>query len=165
MPRRKDLDEENAQTIIVDSIQKPPTIVSHSQAKKLIKKPLSDAQKASIEKLLEYNKQKREARKAETEKQKQEEEKRLKQDLETKKKEEVIVLPKRVYNKKPKKVVYISETESEESEPEVVVKKKPKEIIVPKTSLGVAKKVDEAQEAIKKIDNILSQTKKYNIFS
>lgn len=174
--------EESGQVLNMpkETVQRKPTTVSYSEAKKLVKKPMSEAQSAHVKKMVEANKLKWEQqRKAKEESQKAQTE-TLKKQIEEEEVEEVIVLPKRVYpprkpktapveivKPKKKKIVYVEESESEEEsevsyENEVEELPKPK----PKPKAKIINKVNETHEAIKKIDEVLqSVNKPFNRYS
>ena len=78
--------------------------VSHTQGKKMLKKPMSEKQKANVDKLVEANRLKWEQKKQ----QKEESIKKLSED-----KIKVVVKPKRVYPVKSKKVSPKEESETE----------------------------------------------------
>jgi len=135
-------------------LDEKPVQVSYTQAKKLVKKEMSDKQKANIDKLVEMNRLKWEERK----KQKEEQHKKQQEDKEEKELEthtKVIVKPKRIYpkrEKKPRKELI------EESESEVDASESEEEYQLRKTK----KKVETKQELVKQIDNFIKQAKKPN---
>lgn len=154
-----------------ETIQRKPITVSYTEAKKLTKKPMSEAQSEHVKKMVEANRIKwEEKRKAKEEMQKKQTE-TLKKQIEEDEVEEVVVLPKRVYparkkkveedlktdvtigepvKPKKKKIIYVEESEEEESEEEVIIKK-------PKAKNTIVKqKVEETTKAINKIDQILN---------
>jgi hypothetical protein len=156
-----------------ETVQRKPTTVSYTEAKKMVKKPMSEAQSAHVAKMVEANRAKwEEKRKAKEDTQKAQTEAMRKQ-IEEDELEEVVVLPKRVYpprkkkveedlqtnvaidvKPKKKKIIYVEESESE-SEEEVIVKKKP-------PVKKVIEKAHETAEAIKKIDSVLNNTNRYS---
>lgn len=151
-----------------ETVQRKPTTVSYTEAKKMVKKPMSEAQSAHVAKMVEANRAKwEEKRKAKEDAQKAQTEAMRKQ-IEEDEVEEVVVLPKRVYpprkkkveeddvKPKKKKIIYVEESEEEESEEEeVIVKKKP-------PVKKVIEKAHETAEAIKKIDSVLQNTNRYS---
>lgn len=102
---RKKLIKDEGQVIEVEEINMPEIIeVSHTQGKKMLKKPMSEKQKANVDKLVEANRLKWELKKQE----KEESIKKLSED-----KIKVVVKPKRIYPVKSKKVSPKEESESE----------------------------------------------------
>lgn len=146
----------------LERIQKDPepVTISQHQAKQLTKKKeLSEKQKEHLDKIIEANRIKWQAKRKQKEdefKKKLEEEEKLKQQNKIK---DVVVLPKRVYPPRKKKVIQtIEESEEEQSEEseeseEIVVVKKRKSVKAQKVDLEhIEKKV----EAVKKIDNLIA---------
>lgn len=135
-------------------LEEKPIQVSYTQAKKLVKKEMTDKQKANIEKLVEMNRIKWEERKKQKEEeQKKQQAQKEEQELETHTK--VIVKPKRIYpkrEKKPKKEIM------EESESEVDASESDEEYQLRKTK----KKVETKKQLISEIDNFIKQVKKPN---
>ena len=102
---RKKLIKDEGQVIEVEEVNMPEIIeVSHTQGKKMLKKPMSEKQKANVDKLVEANRLKWEQKKQ----QKEETIKKLSED-----KIKVVVKPKRVYPIKSKKVSPKEESETE----------------------------------------------------
>jgi hypothetical protein len=101
---KKKIIKDEGQVIEVEEERAPQIIeVSHTQAKKLVKKPMSDKQKENVNRLVEMNRQKWEAKKKEKEdKERQESESKVK----------VVVKPKRVYPSR--KVVPKEDTETDD---------------------------------------------------
>lgn len=141
-----------------EKIQKSPLVISQTQAKKLMKKEMTEKQSAHVQKLVEANKLRFEQKKKEKEDLQKQEisrlvEEKLKQQQEGKV-QQVIVAPKRIY--KPKKKIIVEETESESEESVEIVK-------VKKTKPIPKEHIEEKIETIKKIDNILkSSTNPYS---
>ncbi len=156
-------------SVETEKIQKQPIVISQTQAKKLIKREMSEKQAEHVKKLVEANKVKYEAKKKEKEDAiKSEIDNRVNQELIKKKEgkiQEVIVAPKRIYPqrvvapKKQPKIIYQEESEDEEEEEEVIIVKKPKKVL-PKQREDT-QSVDTKIETIKKIDTILKQTNPY----
>ena len=147
-------------SVETEKIQKQPIVISQTQAKKLVKREMSEKQAEHVKKLVEANKAKYEAKKKEKEEAlKQEVDRKVQEELSKKKEgkvQEIIVAPKRVYPPKKQKIIVQEESE-EESEEEVVIVKKPKKVVQAKQEPSVETKI----ETIKKIDTILKQTNPY----
>lgn len=161
MVKTKSIKEEGEViSVETEKIQKQPIVISQTQAKKLVKKEMSEKQSEHVKKLVEANKAKYEAKKREKEEAiKAEVDRKVQEELSKKKEgkiQEVIVAPKRVYPKRKPKIVIQEESEEEESEEEVVIVKKPK-----KSPSLKEPSVDSKIETIKKIDTILKQTNPY----
>ena len=156
MTKTKTIKEEGMELAINDVVleEKMPVIeISHTQAKKLAKKPMTEKQKAHVEKMVAKNREIWSQKKQEKEEriQRQQEE-----DMKTKTK--VIVKPKRIYNRKPKEKYEVDEdyepsesdsesdtdTESESEEEERPKKKK-------RTKVIKNKQLEEKLEKLKKI--------------
>jgi hypothetical protein len=170
MPKPKNIEESGTVLAVPkETVQRKPTTVSYTEAKKMVKKPMSEAQSAHVAKMVEANRAKwEEKRKAKEDAQKAQTETMRKQ-IEEDEVEEIVVLPKRVYpprkkvveedlktnvaidvKPKKKKIIYVEESSEEESEEEVIIQK-------PKAkNTMVKKKVEETTKAINKIDQILN---------
>lgn len=169
MPKVKTIDEAG-QTIPVETerFQKQPITVSHTEAKKLVKKQMTEKQAEHVKKLVEANKAKYEQRRLEKEQAlKAEVDKRVEEEV--KKRQEnkivdVVVAPKRQYKPRAKKQIIIeeSETESEEEE-EVIIVKKPKAIPRVKAVHEDLDTIHKKIEAVNKIDSLLNQNKYSNM--
>jgi hypothetical protein len=155
------------EVIEVETIQRKPTALSYTAAKKLMKKEMTEKQKEHVNKLVEANRAKWEARKKEKEDLiKAEVEKELAEKKEKKKAgeiEEVIVLPKRVYKNVVKKKVikqrapvYDEELE-ETSEDETSEEELPEQIPVKQKPHKVIRQMEKKAEALQKVNQALAQ--------
>lgn len=179
MTRTKDIPESGTVLNVDDEkIQDKPIEISYTQAKRLIKKPMSDKQKANVQKLVEMNRIKWEAAKKAKEEQERE---RIAKENELK--TQVVVKPKRVYKERVKKLIEPIDEESED-EPEPVkpksknsslslhpghsaerVHKKP---VMESSSESeeeyqlkkVEKKVQKKSDLIRKIDNVIKEVRR-----
>lgn len=144
-------------TVETEKFQKQPIVISQTQAKKLVKREMTEKQAEHVKKLVEANKAKYEAKKKEKEDTiKAEIDRRVQEEMKKQqegKTQQVVVAPKRIYKKKPQVIIEESETESEESE-EYVVVKKPRKAPVRKAE-PEEEDLDRKIEAVKKIDSIL----------
>lgn len=174
-----------------EQFQRKPIQISYTQAKKLMKKEMSEKQRAHTEKLAEANRLRWEQKKAEKMKQLEEQVKKELEEKEQKKKSgqlhEVIVKPKRVYKNVIKKDVIPSkksietDSETESSEEEIIIKKvhKPKKKVIMveessdeeppelvsksqlKSKVKPSNDIDTKLQTIKKIDDTLKTINKY----
>ena len=163
MPRVKTI-EETGQTLALETerFQKEPIKISHTEAKKLMKKEMTEKQSEHIKKLVEANRLKYEQKRKEKEeavkKQVEEQVKQEQKKREEKKVIDVVVQPKRQY--KPRKQIIIEESESEndsESE-EVIYIKKPKTIQKVQTVNNDLDSINKKIETVKQIDNLIQST-------
>ncbi len=173
MPRIKTI-EESGQTLALETerIQKEPIKISHTEAKKLMKREMTEKQSEHIKKLVEANRLKYEQKRKDKEQalKKHVEEQVLQEQKkrEEKKVVDVVVEPKRQYKprhleqpslsvKPPKKKIIIEESETDsDSEEEVVYIKKPKNInkVINNDFDAINKKI----ETVKQIDHLIQQT-------
>jgi hypothetical protein len=181
MTKTKKIDESGTVlNVPKETIQRKPITVSYSEAKKMTKKPMSEAQSEHVKKMVDANRIKWEEKRKAKDEISQKQTATLKKQIEEEEVEEVVVLPKRVYparkkqveedlrtdiaidatrrngvadepiKPKKKRIVYVEESEEEESEEEIIVKK-------PKAKNTIVKqKVEETTKAINKIDQILN---------
>lgn len=171
MTKTKMIKDEGGVINVDDSkLDDEPVQVSYTQAKKLVKREMSEKQKANVEKLVAINRKKWE------EKRKQKEEEIKKQNEETK--TAIIVKPKRIYKNRNKKdgsgsapaaasssrsykeaydkIDYDTDeyknydglTESDESDDETIQLRK------------VSKKIDKKKKLLRKIDDVIKEVKK-----
>ncbi len=157
MPKPKVIEEEGqVLQVETEKLQRQPITVSYSQAKKLAKKEMSEKQSEHVKKMVEANRKRWEEKKQAKEQALQEEVKKQVEQVEQAKKnkdvQEVVVLPKRVYKRKPK-IIEESEEESEEE----IIEVKPKKHII--------KEAERHIEAIQKIDNVLKTVQPTNRYA
>lgn len=158
--------KEEGQMLAVDENKVPVVEVTHTQAKKLVKREMTNKQKEHVQKLVEANKVKWEAKKKEKQAQEQQQ-----QDDKEEKQTIVYVKPKRVYPPRKKKVLKKIDSESDveqDDEPTVTevssdddyqIKKVHKHVRNPKEdSDSLTKwKIEKKVQAIKQIDETLNK--------
>jgi hypothetical protein len=177
--------KEDGQSLMVpdDKMIEKPIELTYTQAKKLVKREMTEKQKAHVQKMVEANRLKWEAKKKA-----KEEVSRAKQEQEEETKTRVIVKPKRMYNRQPKaqhhptddqidsedevifqrskkKLKQVSESEPEsepESESESESEEEIQKVAKPKRSKKTINKVEKKLEALKKIDETLNQIQPTN---
>lgn len=132
-----------------DKVESKPIEISYTQAKKLVKREMSEKQKANVQKLVEANRVKWEQSKL-----RKEEARKKAEDKVIETTTPVVVKPKRIYKKR---VIVEEEPESEsEDETEIVYQKRtPK----PKAKESVEKKITHKKELINQIDDIINQAR------
>ena len=146
--------KDEGQTLSVPDEKLPPVVeLSHTQAKKLVKREMTEKQKEHVQKMIEANKLKWEAKK----KEKEEVAKKAKQEKEEK--ETVIVVkPKRVYP--PRKSKAKSKDQETDPEDDESNNDSDDEYQITKTT----KKIEMKAKALEKIDATLQKiapTNKY----
>lgn len=156
MPKQKNIaDEGEVIDVPVEKLQKPLT-VSHAQAKKLVKRAMTEKQSENVKKMVESNRQKWELIKASKEealkKEVSDQVEKTQLAKENKTVQEVVVLPKRIYKKR--KVLSQQESESES----YLTDSSEEEEEPPKKSKKINRQVAKNIEAIKQIDNVINQS-------
>ena len=143
--------KDEGQTLSVPDEKLPPVVeLSHTQAKKLVKREMTDKQKEHVQKMIEANKIKWEAKKKE-----KEETAKKAQDEKAEKETVIVVKPKRIYpprkketKPKPQPVDDTSDVENEETADE-----SDDEYQITKTT----KKIEMKAKALEKIDATLQK--------
>ena len=153
MPKPKAINE-GGELINVPHERTPEIIeVSYTQAKKLMKKPMSDAQKLNAERLVAMNRVKWEAKKKATEDLYKKQQAQIEATT-----TKVLVKPKRVYPPKPTKQApkYAPEPESEEESQE---SDSDVQYSAPKQPQVKVKHVEKKLQKIQEIDNKINEIK------
>jgi hypothetical protein len=150
--------KDEGQTLSVPDEKLPPVVeLSHSQAKKLVKREMTEKQKEHVQKMIEANKIKWEAKKKE-----KEQVAKKAQDEKEEKETVIIVKPKRIYpprKKAPKNIKPYKDQETD-AEEEETADESDDEYQITKTT----KKIEMKAKALEKIDATLQKiapTNKY----
>jgi hypothetical protein len=147
--------KDEGQMLAVDDSKAPVVEVTHTQAKKLIKREMTNKQKEHVQKLVEANKLKWEAKKKEKQAQAQQQ-----QDEKEEKQTIIYVKPKRIYPPRKKTVKKVESKSDDEPDDETVAESV--------SSDGdyqikkVHKKIEKKVQAIKQIDETLNKIQPVN---